>query len=343
MDPESAHEAIAAIVTRLEKIPASNLLLEKTFEHQSRNLNQTIAGIEFKNPVGMAAGFDKYADLYPFLAHAGFGFVESGTFTAVPQPGNPKPRLFRFPEQEALINRMGFNNPGAEKAAAKIQSQTRPVPRGINIGKSKIAELDRAQEDYASSIKLLAPLADYLAINISSPNTPGLRELQTGSRLVELISRIKSEAATAAPGLPIFVKIAPDLDDAQLDEILSVLIGQGIPGIILTNTTLNKSSVPGGDRLEGGLSGRPLRDISTQMIKKVYKRSSKKLVIIGAGGIHTGEDALEKILAGANLIQIYTGYIYAGPFLPARINEFLDVFCKKENCSLGDIVGAQKA
>ncbi len=343
MDPETAHETIA-LLSNFSRLPAAGAILDSMFGFASPRLKSTVCGIEFPNPVGMAAGFDKTGELYPFLSVMGFGCVESGTFTAHAQPGNPKPRLFRVKEEQALVNRMGFNNPGAEKAAEILARQSRRLPRGINIGKSKITELENAAYDYEISLRLLAPFGDYIAVNISSPNTPDLRRLQEKDKLKNLLKyiiNIMEEIKTGAARLPLFVKIAPDMSDAELDDILEVSLELSIDGLILTNTTIDKSSVPAAANIEGGLSGMPLREKSTEFVRKVYRRTSGRLVIMGVGGILSGPDALEKILAGASLVQIYTGYIYQGPGLPGEINEFLDSYCLKNNISLSDLVGAE--
>jgi len=357
-DPESVHEFTVRNLSRAVSLPPVGALLEKSFSFRSPRLRVNVGGIEFQNPVGMAAGFDKNARAYPFLARMGFGFVESGTFTALKQEGNPRPRLFRFPGEQALVNRMGFNNPGAEDVARILAGRTRTIPLGINIGKSKLAELDRAGADYAASLRLLSSFGDYIAVNVSSPNTPDLRRLQEKGRLSELLGEIQKQlrefagpADPAAPSSPdtmpvpkpLFLKIAPDLDEGQLEDIIAVVLERKLAGIILSNTTLDKSALsPAGEAPEGGLSGAPLRSRSTEMIRTVYARTEGRLPIIGVGGIFSGPDALEKILAGASLVQIYTGYIYEGPGLPARINRFLADFCEKQGATLPDLIGREK-
>lgn len=329
MDPERSHAIVSGLGNHFLTMPGSDQILDSLLGFHSQRLTQNIMGIKFENPVGMAAGFDKTGALYPFLCSAGFGFVESGTFTAHAQDGNPKPRLFRYPRQRALINRMGFNNPGAKIVSKNIASQKRTRPRGINLGKSKITDLDDAKEDYIVSLRFLYPFADYIAVNVSSPNTPGLRELQSGHHLNDLLGGIKQELLSIVKKeqikqIPLLVKIAPDMSIAELDDVISIVMDLSLDGIILTNTTLDHKAIPGGQDQQGGLSGLPVRQKSTDFIRHVYKLTSGQISIIGAGGIFSGADALEKIQAGASLLQIYTGYIYEGPTLPREINRYLN-------------------
>lgn len=336
MDPERAHESVADRMKTLASLPGGPAILRSLFEVSSPRLEQDGLGLHFPNPIGMAAGFDKSGELYPFLSHMGFGFVESGTFTAHPQPGNPKPRLFRFPEHQALVNRMGFNNAGSEAVAHTIAHQARRLVRGINLGKSKVTPVEAATDDYLQSLSRLQPFADYIAINVSSPNTPGLRSLQEASKVRSLLEAVKK---AMRPGLPLFVKLAPDLSDRDLDATLDAVRAAHTDGLILTNTTLDKSSVPAASGMEGGLSGRPLTDRSTAIIRRAYRHTSGRLPIIGVGGIFSGEDALAKIRAGASLVQLYTGYIYEGPMLPARICRTLDRYLSQQNTTLPRLTG----
>lgn len=337
LDPETAHDRVSRRMSGFVRLPGGPALLRSLFAYASPRLEQRGLGLHFPNPVGMAAGFDKSGDLYPFLAHMGFGFVESGTFTAHSQPGNPRPRLFRFPEAGALVNRMGFNNAGSEVVADLIAHQARPVIRGINLGKSKITPVEAAIDDYLESLSRLQPHADYIAINVSSPNTPGLRSLQEAGKMRSLLVAVRK---AMRPGLPLFVKLAPDLTDRDLDATLDAVREAHTDGLILTNTTLDKSSVPEASGMEGGLSGRPLADRSTAIIRRAYRRTEGKLPIIGVGGIFSGEDALQKIRAGASLVQIYTGYIYEGPMLPARICRFLAAYLESRNMTLPALTGS---
>ena len=281
-------------------------------------------GLNFPNRVGLGAGMDKNASALSAWAAMGFGFIEAGTVTALAQPGNPKPRCFRFPTQSALINRMGFNNAGASviaKRLAKLKSSRRwpSVPVGINIGKSKVTPNDQAASDYATSFRLLLPFGDYFTINVSSPNTPELRALQERDSLVRIIRSLREVNAAK----PVLVKIAPDLDEAQLAEIADVANSENLAGLIATNTTLDQSAVPPEARQQGGLSGAPLSRRSTEILKTLRRHTS--LPIIASGGVMTGADALEKIDAGASLVQLYTGFVYSGPALIRGITAALTV------------------
>lgn len=337
MDPENAHHIVASFIKMANQFPI-DLIEQSIFSYKSENLKVKLWDIEFSNFLGLAAGFDKTGELYESLSLMGFGFIECGTFTPLPQEGNPKPRLFRYPDKKAIINRMGFNNPGIEKAKEIFNKQKKIVPRGINIGKNKITPNEKAIEDYIKCFEVLYPFADYIVINISSPNTPDLRELQESKFLQELIPYFNHRKKELNISLPILVKLAPDLTEKQFYKILDECMKIPIDGLVLTNTTIQRPK--GMEHLEqGGLSGFPLKDIATYWIKKAYKYTSGKVPIIGVGGIFSGEDALEKIMAGASLIQIYTGYIYEGPFLPKRILSYVDNFLIKEKASLKEIVG----
>lgn len=335
LDPETAHETIGTLARRFDQMPFAAGFLDSLFGFASERLETTVAGIHFPNPVGMAAGFDKTGELYPFLSHLGFGFVESGTFTAHAQQGNERPRLFRFPAEEALVNRMGFNNPGSERAALTIARQKKGVPRGINIGKSKVTSLDESAWDYQTSLERLVSGADYIAVNVSSPNTPELRKLQEKGRLKTLLTVLKRKLNNRCP---LFVKIAPDLTDNDLDDVMSVVQSLALDGMIVCNTSIDRGLLPAASEQEGGISGAPLRARSTELIRRV-RRQLPKISLIGVGGISTGEHALEKLEAGANLIQVYTGFIYQGPETAARINRFLDRVCADRTCKISDLVG----
>ena len=287
--------------------------------------NQTrLFGLTFPNPIGLAAGLDKNGVALPAWAALGFGFIEIGTVTAKAQPGNPKPRIFRLPQQRALINRLGFNNDGADAIAQRLaalrESGRWPgVPVGINIGKSRVTPLEQATEDYLYSFRMLRDFADYITLNISSPNTPGLRELQEPERLSELLHAIGNEAGTAPK--PLVVKISPDVSDAELTAILAVCEENGVSGIIATNTTLDHSSIAPQLDQAGGLSGAPLREKSTVLVREINARS--KIPVIASGGIFDAESAREKFQAGAQLIQLYTGLVYRGPQLLREIMDSL--------------------
>jgi dihydroorotate dehydrogenase len=342
LNPESAHELSRALLDLADRIPFFFSGLEKAATYQTPRLETRVAGLNFLNPVGMAAGFDKTGELFPFLSRLGFGHVEIGTVTGEGQPGNSKPRLFRFPEQKALINRMGFNNPGAEKMLETIRKYSRRKSiLGINAGKTKLVELENAPEDYAKSFRLLSPHSDYGVINISSPNTPGLRSLQGREEFRELFLNIKKHLGGSF-SLPIFVKFAPDLSQTELENNLDECLKLNISGVILTNTTIDKSSLGLEKPEEGGLSGKPLRNKALEFTKIAYRILKGKIPIIGVGGIDSGESALERILAGANLVQIYTGYVFQGPFLPYEINKTIDLYLKKYSLdSVEQLVGQE--
>lgn len=283
---------------------------------------KALFGLSFRNPIGLAAGLDKNGVAVPAWEALGFGFIEIGTVTARAQPGNPKPRIFRLPEQNALINRLGFNNDGADAIATRLanlrKSRRWPaIPVGINIGKSRATPLEQATGDYVYSFRLLREFADYVTLNVSSPNTPGLRELQQPKRLSELLHAIRDEP-NAAPK-PVLVKISPDLSLADLEAILQICEENGVAGIIATNTTLDHASVPRELDQEGGLSGAPLRDKSNALVREIVSRS--RIPVIGCGGIEDADSARERFEAGAQLIQLYTGLVYRGPGL---LREILD-------------------
>lgn len=285
---------------------------------------KTVFGLNFPNPVGLAAGFDKNGVAIPAWAALGFGFVEIGTVTAKPQPGNPKPRIFRYADQLALINRLGFNNDGAGVVATRLRALRDSggwpaIPVGINLGKSKVTPLEHAVHDYLYSFRLLAPLADYVVLNVSSPNTPGLRSLQEHDALQQLLEAVRRENEEVSK--PVLVKIAPDLSPADLDQVVATAEQNGVAGLIVTNTTLDHSAIPNSLDQTGGLSGRPLFAKSTEFVRAIRSRS--QLPIIASGGIFDAATAREKLAAGADLLQVYTGYVYRGPGLLREIVENL--------------------
>ena len=295
-------------------------------------------GFQFPNPVGLAAGFDKDAEVPNAMLKLGFGFVECGTVTPRPQAGNPRPRLFRLTEDRAVINRMGFNNRGMEAAAARLEARQRTGIVGINIGANKDST-DRIA-DYAKGFARLAPLADYVTVNVSSPNTPGLRGLQNKDELTRLLSTLM--ATRGGSGFkPVLLKIAPDLDEQALDDIAQTVAASGIEGIIISNTTIARPPLKSVHAQEtGGLSGRPLLAPSTQVLRRMRERVSSNIVLIGAGGISSGADAYEKIRAGASLVQLYTGLVYEGPGLVARIkNELLACLARDGFATIADAIG----
>jgi dihydroorotate dehydrogenase len=317
-DPETAHHLAMACLGVVSHV---DLALRALRVFQPPAKPKTLFGLKFPNPIGLAAGLDKNGVALPAWAALGFGFIEIGTVTAKPQPGNPRPRIFRLPEQGSLINRLGFNNDGADAIAERLQElrasgRWPSVPVGINIGKSKVAPLEKAAEDYVYSFRRLHPLADYIALNISSPNTPGLRSLQARAPLSMLLAALRQENLGARK--PLLVKIAPDLSPGELEEILAIGEENEIAGISATNTTLDHSSVPPARDQEGGLSGRLLRDKATALVREIKARSN--IPVIALGGICDAASAREKMEAGAQLLQIYTGYVYRGPGLLREIS-----------------------
>jgi len=282
--------------------------------------------LKFPNPIGLAAGFDKQASFYKEFSSLGFGFIEVGTITPKGQPGNPKPRMFRLPMDQGLINRMGFNNKGLEVAREQLKNRDRNFIVGGNIGKNKVTPNENALDDYLQCFNLLHDLVDYFVVNVSSPNTPGLRALQDKEPLTRILASLKSENAKLTEPKPILLKIAPDLTDEQLDDIIAIVAETKIEGVIATNTTISREGLNSSEELlseTGGLSGIPVRDRSTAVIKYLHDKSEGAFPIIGVGGIHSAEDALEKLNAGASLVQVYTGFIYEGPALVKRINKAL--------------------
>lgn len=321
LDPETAHHLAVGSLRIASRLPLALRAL-RTFAAPARP--KTLFGLNFPNPIGLAAGFDKNGVALPALAALGFGFIEIGTVTAKAQPGNPRPRIFRYPQQEALINRLGFNNDGADAVAARLGSLRRSgrwpgIPIGVNIGKSKITPIEEAADDYLYSFRLLHEFADYIVLNVSSPNTPGLRSLQEHDALEQLLRAIQRTNQIARK--PILLKIAPDLSLADLEQIIATCEEHGIAGIIATNTTLDHAAIPTALDQAGGLSGRPLREKSTELVRAIAARS--RLPIIASGGISDAASAREKLEAGAQLLQVYTGYVYRGPGLLREIVENL--------------------
>ena len=322
MDPETAHHLAMRFLRAAPQLPGGLALL-RSFAPPPQP--RTLFGLQFRNPFGLAAGFDKNGVAIPAWEALGFGFVEIGTVTAKPQPGNPRPRIFRYPKQEALINRLGFNNDGADVIAERLRrlrasSFAPSIPIGVNLGKSKVTPLEEAPADYLYSFRQLAPLADYLVLNVSSPNTPGLRSLQERDALVALLRVVTEENARLPLPKPLLLKIAPDLSEDALGEIVGVCEEFGLAGMIATNTTLDHSALTGADEA-GGLSGSPLRQRSTDVIR--FLRSRTRLPLIGVGGICDAASAHEKLEAGAELLQLYTGYIYRGPRLLRELSASL--------------------
>ncbi len=318
-------------------------------------LEQTLLGHRFPTPIGLGAGYDKYAAAVHGWARLGFGFCEVGTVTAKAQPGNPKPRLFRLPDDEALINRMGFNNDGAERTARRLAALRRgggrgvDIPVGVNIGKSKVTELDDAPADYLESFGLLRPHADFVVVNVSSPNTPGLRELQDRDRLAAILRGLvdadrRMVAGRAGASVPILVKLAPDLTDAQVDDAVELALELELAGVVVANTTIGREGLRSPDALvaePGGLSGPPLRARSTALVRRVARRAGGRLVVVGSGGVMDADDAWDKLTAGAALVEIWTALVYRGLTAPRDIAVGLLERLRREGArSVAEVVGS---
>ncbi|MBX7494669.1 quinone-dependent dihydroorotate dehydrogenase [Qipengyuania sp. 6B39] len=332
LDPERAHRLT---VRALAALPASG-------PAPAGPLATSVAGLDFPNPLGMAAGFDKDAEVPDQLLGLGFGFAEVGSITPRPQQGNPKPRLFRLVEDRAVINRMGFNNGGAQAARARLDARRqRPGIVGINIGANKDSE-DRTA-DYAEMTRIMAPLASYLAVNISSPNTPGLRALQDESALTGLLDAVLE--ARGAQGPPVFLKVAPDLEPADIDAIARIALDKRLGALIVSNTTISRPALKSSRAAEtGGLSGAPLRDLAQQRIRDFRKATGGALPLVGVGGIGSAEDACARIRAGASLVQLYSAMVYEGPGLPRRILHGLERLLKRDGFgSIAEAVGSEEA
>lgn len=330
LDPEKAHHTAFRSMGMVQKSTALCSCLESQLRVGDDRLKTKVFKVDFPNPVGLAAGFDKDARLLPVWKSLGFGFAEVGTVTPLPQPGNPTPRLFRLPKDGAVINRMGFNNEGAEAMRERLlkllnQGKWPQFPVGINFGKNKVTANEDAINDYCKLIDAFMDLGDYFVINVSSPNTPGLRELQEKSKLGEIFKELQRRiyGRLKLDARPLLVKVAPDLELSQLDDVIELCLEHKLAGIIATNTTLSRTGIRTKIEETGGLSGKPLRDRSTEFIRHISRRSQGKLAIIGVGGIFSAEDAYEKIKAGASLVQVYTGFIYEGPGQPRAINRGL--------------------
>lgn len=322
-DPEKVHYFTFSLIRNISKLPGFKSLFRKMYLVEDKKLERQLFGLTFKNPVGLAAGFDKDAKLYNELSNFGFGFIEIGTLTPKPQDGNPKKRLFRLKEDSAIINRMGFNNGGVEEAVERLK-KNKGVLIGGNIGKNKVTPNEDAVEDYKICFNALFDHVDYFVVNVSSPNTPNLRALQDKEPLTELLKALQVLNFQKTNSKPILLKIAPDLTNEQLDDIIDIIKTTKIDGVIATNTTISREGLQSENKKEvGGMSGKPLKSRSTEVIKYLSEKSNKAFPIIGVGGIHSEKDALEKIEAGADLVQLYTGFIYEGPKLIRSINKAL--------------------
>lgn len=336
LDPEKAHY----LTFDLLKLGLGNGLFRSIgksfYRYEHPSLEKELFGLKFKNPIGLAAGLDKDAKVFNELAALGFGFIEVGTLTPKPQPGNDKPRLFRLPKDEAIINRMGFNNEGVEAAAQRLKNRKTDVIIGGNIGKNKVTPNEDAIKDYEYCFNVLFDVVDYFVVNVSSPNTPNLRDLQDKEPLTNLLNHLQKLNNAKPKRKPILLKIAPDLTDSQLDDIIDIVATTKIDGIIATNTTIAREPLTySKQEIEaigmGGLSGKPLTKRSTEVIRYLKTKSGNAFPVIGVGGIHSAKDAMEKLKAGADLIQLYTGFIYEGPKLISKINkEIVNHYARKK-------------
>lgn len=325
-DPEAVHHFTFKSIKISQKIPGVRYFRKSMYILDDRKLERNLFGLNFKNPVGIAAGFDKNAVLIDDLEDFGFGFIEIGTVTPKSQLGNPKPRLFRLKKDKAIINRMGFNNHGADTISHRLSKRKGTLIVGGNIGKNTATHNDDAKADYIYNFKALHPQVDYFVVNVSCPNVGDIKKLQDQDFLIDLLCELKELNSTYPNPKPILLKIAPDLNDGQLDEVIEIVAQSKIDGVIATNTTVQRENLLSSDEKlakigNGGLSGQPLNKKSTEVIRYLSEKSNKAFPIIGVGGIHSAEDALEKIEAGADLVQIYTGFIYEGPKLVKKINK----------------------
>ncbi|RAU82377.1 quinone-dependent dihydroorotate dehydrogenase [Pontibacter arcticus] len=328
LDPEKVHYLTVDAVKTAYRLPFTKGISQSMFQVVDKRLERKLFGLTFPNPVGLAAGFDKDARLVDEFANLGFGFIEIGTLTPKPQAGNDKPRLFRLPQDQAIINRMGFNNEGVDAAVARLKARKSTILVGGNIGKNKVTPNEEATLDYLYCFKALYDVVDYFVVNVSSPNTPDLRALQEKEPLKQLLLALQEVNSKMPQPKPLLLKIAPDLNEAQLDDIIEIAIEAKLSGIIATNTTISRDGLytPSNEIKEigaGGLSGKPLTKHATEIIRYLRKGLPQSIKIIGVGGIMTAEDALEKLEAGADLLQLYTGFIYEGPALISQINKKL--------------------
>lgn len=324
MEPEKVHYMVMNRLNNACSIGSLRSLIKRMFSIAHPSLSRELWGLKFSNPVGLAAGFDKDAKFTDTLACLGFGFIEIGTVTPRPQPGNPKPRLFRLPSDKAIINRMGFNNEGAKAAAERLRKRREKLVIGGNIGKNKDTPNEDAVQDYEASFRDLYGVVDYFVVNVSSPNTPGLRALQDKEPLMNLLNHLQKINLELGQARPILLKIAPDLTEEQMDDIVEIVTVTGIQGIVATNTTIDRSGLvtPTAEVAEigaGGLSGAPVKAKATEVIRYIHRRSQGRIPIIAVGGIFTAADAREKLEAGASLVQVYTGFIYEGPAIAKNI------------------------
>lgn len=348
MDPEKAHHLVIGGLGAGVRIPGTLAAMNSMYGITSTpDMTTELFGITFPGPVGLAAGLDKNAQAVPGLSASGFGFMEVGTVTPQPQPGNEQPRLFRLPSDRALVNRMGFNNEGADAMAARLKEwNARPIPIAVNIGKNKVTPNEQAASDYESCIRTLYPYADFFVVNISSPNTPDLRNLQHGNELKELLAAVMAEMKRQeqqhGSAKSVLVKIAPDVSTAELEYMVDTIQSSGAAGLIATNTTLSREGLTHPDAGQaGGLSGRPLTQRSTEIIASVYRQTGGKLPIIGCGGIFSSQDAYDKIKAGSSLVEIYTSFIYEGPQVTRELHNGIRELMKRDGFAhISEAVGA---
>ncbi|HZK09082.1 MAG TPA: quinone-dependent dihydroorotate dehydrogenase [Bacteroidales bacterium] len=328
INPERIHHLVASGLQLTHVVPGAKQLMSSITSVTHPSLEREVFGLKFRNPVGVAAGFDKQATLYNQLAHLGFGFVEIGTITPLPQSGNPKPRLFRLPADQALINRMGFNNIGADQAVENLKKRKTDIVIGGNIGKNTVTPNHKAVDDYEICFRKLFDYVDYFVVNVSCPNISNLSELQDQDKLMLILNRLQQINHSHSKTKPILLKVSPDLNDGQLEEVIDIVAQTQIDGVVAVNTTVTRHNLKTPDkRVEqignGGLSGLPLRDRATEVIRYLAQKSGKSFPIIGAGGIFTPDDAIEKLQAGADLVQVYTGFVYEGPLIARNINRQL--------------------
>ncbi|WP_197283843.1 quinone-dependent dihydroorotate dehydrogenase [Mycobacterium sp. Marseille-P9652] len=337
--PERIHTLVFAMLRGATALAPARRVLRRLLGNADPILASTVFGVRFPGPLGLAAGFDKDGLGLRTWGALGFGHAEVGTVTAHPQPGNPSPRMFRLPDDRALLNRMGFNNLGAGALAIQLARHRPDVPIGVNIGKTKATPAAEAVDDYRASARLVGPLASYLVVNVSSPNTPGLRDLQAVESLRPILSAVLAEVS-----VPVLVKISPDLSDSDVDDIADLAVELGLAGIVATNTTVSRDGLatPGVDELgPGGISGPPLARRAVEVLRRLYSRVGDRLVLISVGGIETSDDAWERITAGASLLQGYTGFVYAGGLWPKRIHDGIAARLREGGfASLGDAVGS---
>ncbi len=324
MEPEKAHYIVMKYLQFACSLPLVGRLIKNMYCVKDKSLERTLWGIKFPNPIGLAAGFDKDAAYTDALACLGFGFIEIGTVTPLAQPGNDAPRLFRLPEDKALINRMGFNNKGVQNAVKNLKRRKEKIIIGGNIGKNKLTPNEEAFLDYEKCFKELYDVVDYFVVNVSSPNTPGLRELQDKEPLMKILNNVEKMNKDMGKPKPILLKIAPDLSNEQLDDIIIIIKSTGIAGLVATNTTIDRSGLnTGKNRIEtigpGGLSGKPLHNRAVEVVRYLHENSRAGFPIIAVGGIFTADDAKDMLDAGADLIQVYTGFIYEGPAIARNI------------------------